>query len=612
MPQASFALTSSDQLGESQSDSAIEYEEAQDSSDISWDYSRTDEYYESIVEGYEPVEMEDSALVASDDGDVFFENMLDVALKPGTPDAVVGQYVEQTGADLVGIYGATDTGIVARLSFPDEKDMSSAEESLAQCEDVQDSYRTFATYASPESSNNSVKNDAIEAFSDGTSPFDVPWSYLRTASYLQHVYPAYDSESANEEDVATDDQTGAQWLSNHVVVATRPGTPDTIALKYASQIGGELVAISGGTSEGVVVELSYPSSMTQDEVEGILLENPEVVETSKSYVDSICEGEESTMGVSGESYYPYWTQETNLPKAWSVCKADTDVVVAVIDTGINFDSSIFGNRIDTAHDKNFVGKSTTETARDDNGHGTNVASLISGQSETGGLILTGASYGAKILPIKAANYEGKLDSKDELEALTYLYDLRKSGSLNIRVINMSFGGSRDYAKDSTAKKTYDSLIRSRINALHDSGVVLVASAGNCVEGGDFYPAAYSNVISVGATQLGNTHWETGKINDDLHHEGSHESDTVDICAPGAHIYVPTLDSTYEYGSGTSYAAPLVSGSAALLYEKYGRITPAEVEAILRSSAKDLGASGHDPQFGDGLLNAGLAVTIDYH
>ena len=196
--------------------------------------------------------------------------------------------------------------------------------------------------------------------------------------------------------------------------------------------------------------------------------------------------------------------------------------------------------------------------------------------------------------------------------------------IKLDVINLSLGKDRD--PGSTVKQAFD-------NA-EAQGVVIVAAAGNSGtmngKGNNvIYPAKYDSVIAVAATD-----------SNDNRASFSSTGDKVEIAAPGVNVYSTWNDNAgyydpqpvctgiltdingdwqpdgecYKYGSGTSMASPHVAGVAALIiaagYSDYngdGVTNNRDVRAILDASATDLGATGRDPQFGYGLVNALLAV-----
>lgn len=162
---------------------------------------------------------------------------------------------------------------------------------------------------------------------------------------------------------------------------------------------------------------------------------------------------------------------------------------------------------------------------------------------------------------------------------------------DVSVINMSFG----------TYSAYDSIANSVAYAV-SKGKVLVASAGNegsTSNGGKYvYPASYDGVISVAATD-----------SSDGHPSFSQYNDKVDISAPGSSVYTTTRNGSYGTASGTSFAAPIVAGAAALLMSIDDSLTASDVEILLKDTALDLGSPGKDNYFGYGRIQLDQAVAV---
>jgi subtilisin family serine protease len=144
----------------------------------------------------------------------------------------------------------------------------------------------------------------------------------------------------------------------------------------------------------------------------------------------------------------------------------------------------------------------------------------------------------------------------------------------------------------------DPLLERALEAAHKKGITLIAAAGNAgAKSPPLYPAAYSPVIAVSATDA-----------DDHLLEQSNRGGQIALAAPGKDILVALPGGGVEVSSGTSYSAAEVSGVAALLIQRDGKLTPDKLRRLLEKSAKDLGPSGRDHMFGYGLVDAAGALA----
>jgi len=257
------------------------------------------------------------------------------------------------------------------------------------------------------------------------------------------------------------------------------------------------------------------------------------------------------------------------------------IKVGVIDTGINRNHpDLKGN---LAGCLNFI--SSFGTCEDDNGHGTHVSGTIAAQNNNFGVV--GVAPEAKIYALKVLNRKGSGYLSDIITALDWAV------TNHLQVVNMSLGTSSDVIS-----------FHEAVKRVYDAGITQVAAAGNS-SGAVIYPAAYSEVIAVSATDKNNNlaSW-------------SSRGPQVDLATPGVDIYSTYLKGTYKTLSGTSMAAPHVTGTVVLLLSVSGKCdldgngicSPVEIQQRLEATATDLGVVGKDSLFGAGLVNAFAAVT----
>lgn len=274
--------------------------------------------------------------------------------------------------------------------------------------------------------------------------------------------------------------------------------------------------------------------------------------------------------------YQWHLQKLGLPTAWETTTGDEDLIVAVIDTGVNAYHPELQGLVLTELGYDFVNDSNDSS--DQRGHGTAVAGSITANTNNGAGI-SGISWNTKILPLKVFPENDGASYIDIAEAVVYAVE---SGA---DIINLSLGGP-----------SYSNSLNSVFQYAWEEGCVIIASAGNESNSVVNYPAGFGSVISVSATDK-----------EDLLASFSSYGDTVEISAPGQSIVSLTSSGGYGYWSGTSFSAPVVSGVTALVMSAKRSLTNQEVKDILLNTSVDLGAAGKDGVYGHGRVNALAAV-----
>ncbi|MCF6095685.1 S8 family peptidase [Thermovorax subterraneus] len=266
---------------------------------------------------------------------------------------------------------------------------------------------------------------------------------------------------------------------------------------------------------------------------------------------------------------PWGVKKISAQQVWKTTKGE-GVRVGIVDTGVDLSHPDLKDNIKEAY-----GVLDCKNVIDDNGHGSHVAGTIAALDNDIGVV--GVAPKVEIYSVKAFDKEGKSTVSGIVEALNWCLEKE------VQVVNMSFG-----------IKNNSITLRRAVKALNKSGVVLVAAAGNA--GGEnsvLYPAKYPEVIAVAACNR-----------DDRLASFSSIGPEVDIAAPGVDILSTYKDGNYKLMSGTSMAAPHVSGAAALLLSIH-KITCEQVKEILKGSAKDLGFP--EEKQGAGLVDVEKAV-----
>lgn len=292
-------------------------------------------------------------------------------------------------------------------------------------------------------------------------------------------------------------------------------------------------------------------------------------------------------------------------KAWATTKGSADVVVAVLDTGVDYNhEDLRANmwtrpnnipqyvdaQLGTFDDSHgYDANANDGDPLDDNGHGTHVAGII-GADGNNGIGIAGINWKVQIMPLKFLGRGGYGNVKDAIEAINYAIDRKKNG-VNLRVINASWGStSRSQA------------LEDAIRAAGEAGILFVAAAGNSSTDNDkraHYPSNYDlpNMISVAALDR----------NDQLASFSNFGAKTVHIAAPGREIDSTWLNDAYREASGTSMAAPQVAGIAALILANEPKLSMTKLrERILKSVDKIDSLSGKVAA--GGRLNASKALA----
>jgi len=291
--------------------------------------------------------------------------------------------------------------------------------------------------------------------------------------------------------------------------------------------------------------------------------------------------------VPNDPFYPLqWAPPIiQAPNAWAVTTGARNVVVAVLDSGIDLShpdlaANIWSNPrelptngiddesngfIDDVHGWNFL--NDTNDVQDVYGHGTHIAGII-GAVGNNGAGITGLNWQVSLMPLKILGDNGIGTVSAALAAMSYVTMMRRDFETNIVVSNNSWGAT-------TAASV---VMQDAIAAMGAVGIAFVAAAGNNASNNDViarYPSSYDvpNVIAVAASDSF----------DNLSSFSNYGPTTVDLAAPGSLIYSTFPGGGYGYLSGTSMAAPQVTGAVALLAAAQPGVTVAKLRAAILGS-----------------------------
>lgn len=326
------------------------------------------------------------------------------------------------------------------------------------------------------------------------------------------------------------------------------------------------------------------ATVTSNDLYG-LTKNPDIAYIEQNITFRTTHGELRTASLRSEQ--SEWSFQAVQPvNMWDKGYTGRGVKVAVIDSGIS------------AHDELSIagGISTvdyTTSYSDDEGHGTHVAGIIAAHNN--GYGIAGIAPDVQLYAIKAMGRDGKGSLQDLLEGLDWAIQNRMD------IINMSLVSDAD-----------SQLLHEMVDQAYAAGMTIVGSAGNSQtdQAGNpiptdihtiNYPAKYDSVIAVAAVDSMNQRAAFSSVGSE-----------VEVAAPGVDVistYVqPDGTAIYAKASGTSQAAPHVTGMLALLKQQYPGMSNAQLRKEVRKFAVDIGAPGRDIEFGYGSLTFSKEVS----
>lgn len=294
------------------------------------------------------------------------------------------------------------------------------------------------------------------------------------------------------------------------------------------------------------------------------------------------------------------------PSAWNITTGSRNVVVGVIDSGIDYShpdlihniwnnpGEIAGNGIDDdgngyiddIHGINAI--SGSGDPHDDNGHGTHCAGTIGAEGDNNEGVV-GVNWKVSIIGCKFLSASGSGSLAHALKCLDYFRNLKETYGVDVVATNNSWSGGG-----------YSQSLKNAIERHNTAGILFVAAAGNESTNNDTrttYPANYAldNVISVAALRAGGN----------LAGFSNYGATTVHLAAPGRNI-LSTVPGGYEIYSGTSMAAPHVTGVAALLKSASPSLTAQDIKRVILTTTTKL-SSLQSKTITGGLLNAHAAL-----
>lgn len=367
---------------------------------------------------------------------------------------------------------------------------------------------------------------------------------------------------------------------------------------------------------GKIVTIQFSDKVEESYLTSLLMNDPDIeyIQTSRTYkVDAL---------PNDSLVSQQWALEKiKAFDAWNISQGADTVLLAIIDTGIDYNHPDLKNKIYInpgeigtdafGNDKRFngidddgngfiddyqgwdftdrVGFPFDSTGGDylnwdndpfdDHGHGTFIAGIAA--AETNNFIgIAGVAPNIKVLNLRAFDPGGYGEEDDVAAAILYAV------KMNSKVINMSFGDN-----------SFSLVLKDVIQYAHSKNLVLIASAGNSGSNLPHYPSGYSEVICVG-----------NSTSDDFVAASSNWGSTIDLVAPGTGILTTSKNSGYTFINGTSASASFVSATAALILSLQN-FSNEEIKQILKSTTDDIGEFGWDLRSGAGRLNTERALRV---
>ncbi len=324
----------------------------------------------------------------------------------------------------------------------------------------------------------------------------------------------------------------------------------------------------------LVVQLG--GKMSVAEAVALLNKNPEVLFAEPDGI--------ATMGSvpNDPDYHRQWHhQNVRSEQAWEVTTGSSNVIVAVLDTGLDYTLAEFAGRVLPGHD--YV--NNDDDPIDDNGHGTAITGIIAANANNH-LAVAGMDWHCRILPCKISDADGDSRYSWHAEAI---YDAIDRGA---KVFNFSGGGDTD-----------SMTLQAAIDYANSRGAIYVTITHNDGRGVITFPGRLPQCITVG-----------GSLQNDRWAGFSNWGPAIDLIAPADNVFTVNIGGVVGPAGGTSSAAPCVAGVVALLASIDPSLDHVRAEEILRASADDqLGDAndtpGWDQYHGAGRLNAGRAVAL---
>lgn len=377
------------------------------------------------------------------------------------------------------------------------------------------------------------------------------------------------------------------YAQGEVLVKFKSNGADRRSFPKSTILGQTITSGFYRTKEYSLLDVTVIKSdvHSTEELIGMLEDNEDIDAVTPNYIYTLSATSDPyynmLWGIENTGAFINYTRGTpdadmDVNEAWKTETGDSSVIVAVLDTGIDYTHpDLAGNMWSGMPNHGYDFAADAEGNNDNDPmpapgpfhwHGTHVAGTIGAVGDNG-VGISGVAQNVSLMALKVFRPNLYAYENDILEAIEFILRRIDEGE-NIVAVNASFGGSR-----------FSPLMQEAIRKLGSKGVVFCAAAGNEQNNNDrspSYPASYDlgNIISIAASDQ----------RDELANFSNFGVTSVDIAAPGVNIYSTSTGNSYRFASGTSMAAPHVAGAIALLASRYPNTTAVQRKNLLLAYA----------------------------
>jgi len=459
-----------------------------------------------------------------------------------------------------------------------------------------------------------IGSPSAEIITSSPSPSPTPVSIFTqsdSTALLTARNKLEDQPVSYEEEFVREKDASGKHLKNRLVVKFKDGVSDDDKRSIVHKVGGKFIREDMDLGGAKIIYTK------REDAENLLSKDPMVEDVHKQdllqMLGAFGAGGGIGCPIPNDPYYcnnwQWGLSQIGAPAGWQFNKGSSTVTVAVLDSGYDLHRDTDTTRLYLG--KNYIDGSNDVS--DDDGHGTNVASIIVAKTNNN-LDIAAVNWYTKVLIGKVNNAAGEGTVQDLAAAINDIVNNSIYRIMNIKVINLSVASLNDVDRQE---------LRDAIGNAYNHNILVVAAAKNerdfpeedpatCFIG---FPAAYWQVVSVVGVYLDNgTHSYRHSYGCYRTTLNGNTYSSVDISAPGSDVYTLGVlndgTSTVIFRHGTSIAAPFVSGTAAAVAACIPNFTVEKLRAAVLNPARDIAPVGVDSEYGHGMLYYGGSVIYN--